>query len=182
MSILDYLIEVQEFSSKNTSRLQVASLHRILMQKGIYQDGQLVLDWGGGRYDITKEYVESNKNITFLIYDPFNRSKEHNENVLSIVEENGGADIITLANVLNVIKEKEVRIDLLKEIKNYLNGNLYISVYEAPKSSNYKETDEWVGQQTKDGWQNCQPLSYYIPEVEQIFLNVIKKGSILIAG
>ncbi len=188
MSIINYLKENlsleedQEFTSKDTSRSQIAALHKLLMSKGIYQDNQLVLDYGGGKYDLAKNFVESNKNIKFLVYDPFNRIDEHNKEVLSYVKENGGADIITLTNVLNVIKEKQIRINILNDIKAYLKGKLYISVYNAPRKENYKETEDYVGQQTIKGWQNSQPLSFYVPEVKSVFNDISYNSNYIVAS
>jgi len=176
-----YLKEDQEFSSAKTSIPQVAELHKRLFNSGVYQDGQIILDWGGGAFNRAKDFVESQKDVKFLIYDPFNRDESHNKESLNIVSQHGGADIITLANVLNVIKEREIRISVLKDLKKYLKGKLYISVYSAARNKDYKETEDWVGQPTIKGWQNAQPIVFYIPEVKEVFSNVIKKGDILVA-
>jgi len=106
-----YMYEAQEFSSEKTSIAQVAALHTYLMKSGIYRIDQTVLDWGGGKFDIAKNKVEDSVDgINFQVYDPFNRSEEHNKKVLEEIKKVGGADIITIANVLNVIKEKDERI------------------------------------------------------------------------
>ncbi len=48
------------------------------------------------------------------------------------IRSNGGADTVTCSNVLNVIKEPEVRLNVLKNIKKLVkpNGIVYITVYE----------------------------------------------------
>lgn len=183
MSFKQFYIEAQEFTSKDTSIAQVAALHNELLKLGIFQDGQIVLDWGGGKYDMTKDKIESEKKLNFYIHDEFNRSPEHNKEVELEVLNKGGADIITIANVLNVIKEKSERIKTLQKAKKFLksNGKVYISVYNAVRTPNYTETNEYVGQSTSKGWQNAQPLSFYLSEVQQVFSNVRKKGSMIIA-
>ena len=179
-----YFTEAQEIDSAKTSRPQVAALHNLLLKNGVYTINDLVLDWGGGKYDRAKDVVEASADgIRFLVYDPYNRSKEHNKEVLVDVKEAGGATIITLANVLNVIRKPEDRLKTLKSAKKYLakGGKVYISVYQAPKSDKYEETDEYVGQMTSDGWQNAQPLSFYLPEVKKVFPSAVKKGSMIVA-
>ena len=64
------------------------------------------LDYGGGKYNAGTAYLYHN-GIRNLIYDKFNRTKEHNKLILEEVKEMGGVDTVTLLNVLNVIKEKE---------------------------------------------------------------------------
>jgi len=174
----------QEFSSEKTSRKQVAQIHTFMVNKGLIKPDVLMLDWGGGKYDVSKDFIQSNvEGVTFLTYDPFNRSSSHNAEVLSEVEANGGADIITLANVLNVIKEKEIREQTIQKIYKQLKkgGTFYISVYKAPKSNEYVEDGDVVGQMTKDGWQNAQPIGYYLPEVKKYFPNAYVKNNIIIA-
>ena len=191
MSFEEYLKEnlqheAQERGSAGTSQKQVASLHNTLMKKGIYQPNQVVLDWGGGKYDLAKDKVEGEINgINFFVYDKYNRNTEYNNNSLASVKKAGGADIITIANVLNVIKEKDERVKMLKDAKKYLKkgGSVYIIVYNATRTPKYQETDDWVGQPTKeDSWQNAQPLSFYVPEVEEAFQNVTTRGSVIVAN
>jgi len=172
----------QEFNSAKTSRKQVPALHKFLVKKNLIPDNAFVLDYGGGKFDLGKEYIETEvEGATLFVYDPFNRTEEHNNTVMAKVKSEN-PDVILLANVLNVIKEKNIRQNILKEIKKYKgNGKLYISVYEAPKKENYEETEAYVGQMTKDGWQNAQPTSYYLPEVKKIFPEAMIKNNIIIA-
>ena len=73
-----------------------------------FNEGDVVIDFGGGRFDNAVEYIKD-KGATLVVYDPYNRSAEHNEQVLATLEENGGADAAVNSNVLNVIKEPEAR-------------------------------------------------------------------------
>lgn len=81
-----------------------------------FTPGQVVIDFGGGKFDNSVNYLKD-KDVTLLVYDPYNRSAEHNKEVLRVIRENGGADAAINSNVLNVIKEPEARQQVLKNIK-----------------------------------------------------------------
>jgi hypothetical protein len=174
----------QEFSSAKTSRKQVPTLHRLVVKQGLAKSGDLILDFGGGKFDDATEFIESSiKGTKNLVYDPFNRDDKHNNAVLAMVDKNGGADVALNANVLNVIKEKSNRLSVIKAIHGLLKsgGKLLISVYAAAKSKEFQQTDDFVGQKTKDGWQNAQPLDFYLEEIQQFFPNAVRKGQYIIA-
>ena len=84
----------------------------------------------------------------------------------------------------NKWKKKQPTGGTLKEAKKFLkdDGKLYISIYNAPKAANYQETDEWVGQPTKKGWQNAQPTDFYVPEVRKVFPSAKKHGGYIVAA
>jgi flagellar assembly factor FliW len=76
----------------------------------IPSDAKLLLDIGGGKYDISKYWMEKKYPcLTFLVVDPYNRSREHNMNVQKTIENSGGADVVTSLSVLNVIRNKKIR-------------------------------------------------------------------------
>jgi len=79
--------------------------------------GSVNLDFGGGKYDTATEFLKT-KNVTNLVFDPFNRSDEHNAKIMSEIIVNG-CDSITCLNVLNVISETE-RKEIYKHIKMML--------------------------------------------------------------
>jgi hypothetical protein len=63
-------------------------------------------------------------------------------------------------------------------------ATIYFSVYKAKKTSNYAETAFYVGQETADGWQNCQPLSFYMDEIKEVFgyvRTVVKRNGYIAA-
>lgn len=158
----------QEYTSANTSinSTKVPSLFK----KVAWKRDSSNLDYGGGKYNTATKYLLANYMCLNFIYDPFNRSEAHNELIMSIND----YDTATLSNVLNVIKEQEIRIECLKDIKKHLkpNGILYISIYEGNKSG--------VGKPTKKScWQNNMRLKSYLPEVKQVFDSVeITRGYI----
>lgn len=162
----------QKYSSKKTSinskRLPA------LFSKVDFEPGSLNLDMGGGAFDNVAEYLKDKYDATNLVYDTYNRSPAHNKEVLRIVEENGGADTVTLSNVLNVIEEEEVRLSVLKNCKKALKpgGTCYITVYEKDGTGEGRPTGD-------DSYQLNRKLKSYISEVEQVF-KVTKRGSLLI--
>lgn len=164
----------QEFSSADTSLRQVAGLFKD--KNAYFHPNTLNLDYGGGKYDLASEYMRHYFDVTSLVYDPFNRSAQHNNEVISQVRKNGGADTVTCANVLNVIKEPTAREVAIKNIYKYLKpgGIAYFTTYEK------------AGQEGPTGgnkYQLARKTAAYIPEIAEIFGadNVVKKGKLIIA-
>ena len=91
----------QEYDSAATSinSSKLPAIYRMIN----LEPGGLYVDFGGGRWDNAVEYIKD-KGATLVVYDPYNRSAEHNKEVLRILRENGGADAAVNSNVLNVIK------------------------------------------------------------------------------
>ena len=139
-----------------------------------FQPDTMNLDYGGGRFDNAAEEL-SKINVTNLVYDPYNRSSEHNQEVLKQVRSNGGADTVTISNVLNVIAEPEARQTVLRNAKKLVKpgGKIYITVYEGNKSGS--------GAETKAGYQLNKDTKDYVDEISQVFDNVTRKGKLIIA-
>ena len=140
-----------------------------------FQPDTMNLDYGGGRFDNAAEEL-SKINVTNLVYDPYNRSAEHNQNVIKQVKENGGADTVTISNVLNVIAEPSARRAVLRNAKKLVKptGKIYITVYEGNKSGE--------GAETKSGYQLNKDTKDYLDEVSEVFDNVTRKGKLIIAN
>lgn len=119
----------QEFSSAATSinSNKLPAIYNMVE----FRPGDVVVDFGGGKFDNAVNYLKD-KNVTLLVYDPYNRSAEHNKEVLRLLKEHGGADAAVNSNVLNVIKEPEAREAVLKNIKKITKRGapIYITVYE----------------------------------------------------
>jgi hypothetical protein len=158
---------MQTITSAKTSVKQIPALHKEVASM-LYGD---VLDYGGGKYETAKEWVETNTTSKLFVYDPYNRSEEHNNKSLECK-----TNIVLCANVLNVIKEKESRLAMLKHIKALVRGrcNIYFSVYKAIRNKKYVETSEFVGQPSNKGWQNCQLLKFYAPELHSVFQDSVQ--------
>lgn len=157
----------QEYTSAATS------IHKnkvpAIFKKIAWQPHSRNLDWGGGKYDTATEYLKT-LNVSNFIYDPFNRTEDHN----AMIGEHGSYDTATISNVLNVIKELEIRKNIITKVLDFLKkrGIIYIVVYEGNRSG--------VGKITKkDSWQNNMKLSAYAEELKE-FNPTIKKNIIII--
>lgn len=162
----------QEFDSAATS-INSSKLPAIYKMVN-FNKGDVVIDFGGGRFDNAVEYIKD-KGATLVVYDPYNRSAEHNEQVLATVEENGGADAAVNSNVLNVIKEPEARKAVLENIKQLTKEGapIYITVYEGRKDG--------VAGPTKSGYQLNRKTEDYLDEVREVFPNAVRKGKLIFA-
>jgi hypothetical protein len=161
----------QEFDSRNTS-INSGKLPAIFRMVN-FQPDTINLDYGGGKFDNAAEYL-ADFGVTNLVYDPYNRSSEHNNEVLREIRENGGADTTTCSNVLNVIKERDVRLNVLKNIKKLTKsgGTVYITVYEGSGKGNEGPT--------KSGYQLNRKTADYLEEIQMIFPDVTRKGKLII--
>jgi len=170
---LQFIIEDQEFSSASTSQSQVAKGFGIVAKHIGWKPGTVNVDLGGGKYDHGVKFLEGH-GVESHVLDPYNRSPEHNQKVAEIVKARGGADTVTLFNVLNTIREPEVHRNVLEAAKAHLKpgGRLFLSVYSGDKSG--------VGRQTKkDSWQRNEELKAYLKTVHSVFPNAgIQKGII----
>jgi len=152
---------MQKATSKNTSinKVKVPQLFTKVGKKFGWNKGTVNLDIGGGKYDTATKYLKR-KGITNLIYDPFNRSDEHNEEVLKQVKEEQ-VDTVTLSNVLNTIDCMFAMRRTLTLARRSLKkgGTLYITIYIAPKQ----------GKSGKDGYQWGHPLIWYLVPILKVF-------------
>lgn len=160
-------------TSINSGKLPAGTTRMI--KDGVFQEGQTVVDIGGGRFDNAVEAV-GKTGATVVVYDPFNRTPEHNQEVASQVA-NGGADISMAHNVLNVIQEPENMDKVIRQAKNAIpiGGTAYFSVYEG--------TGKGKGFPTTKGYQRNEKTADYVPRIEAIFGegNVERKGKLIIA-
>lgn len=170
----DFSETEQEFSSAATS-INGSKLPAIFKLVDFHAN-TLNLDYGGGKFDNATEYLKT-MGVTNLIYDKFNRTAQHNQEVIRTVRENGGADTCTLSNVLNVIKEESIRHEILVNIHKLLksDGILYITVFEGQPGQ--KEGP------TKSGYQLARKTSEYIDEVANVFGEdkVTRRGKLIVA-
>jgi hypothetical protein len=161
----------QQYSSANTSinSTKIAKIFNFVDWKPQTTN----LDIGGGKYDNATEFLEK-KYVKNFIYDPYNRSEDHNSTILNLCI--CGVDTVTVANVLNVIKEESVRINVILLANKYLKpgGVAYFQIYEGNKSG--------IGTATKkDCWQENRKTVNYIDEIKKIFNYVESKSCFIIA-
>jgi hypothetical protein len=162
----------QAISSADTSINQVPALFKSKVFD--VPEGTRNLDIGGGKYDKGTDYLAAERGVESYVYDPFNRTPEHNNLVLDQFSDNP-ADTVTAANVLNVIKEPEARLDVIQQAFDNLKpgGKAYFDIYEGSKSG--------VGKETTKGWQNNMKAADFQEEIAAVFPDVERKGSMLIA-
>lgn len=162
----------QEFSSAATSinSTKLPAIYNMVE----FRPGDVVVDFGGGKFDNAVNYLKDN-DVTLLVYDPYNRSAEHNKEVLRILKEHGGADAAVNSNVLNVIKEPEAREAVLRNIKKITKRGapIYITVYEG--------RGDGAEGPTKSGYQLNRKTSDYMDEIGKVFSNVKRKGKLITA-
>jgi hypothetical protein len=168
---------MQEFTSAKTSinSTKVPAVFTRVKPWGAFKRGTRNLDLGGGRYDTATEFL-AGLGVENVIYDPYNRSAEHNAVVLKSEVMNGHADSVTISNVLNVIKEKDRRLGVLAIAKLALkpNAKAYITVYEGDKSG--------IGRETSAGYQLNKRTVRYVEECETLFENVRVRNGVIICS
>lgn len=163
----------QEFTSKNTS-VNNNKLPAIFARID-FKPGTINLDYGGGKFDNATEKL-AERDVVNLIYDKYNRTPEWNRKVIKQVRANGGADTATCCNVLNVIKEPEERLNVIRNISRLLKtgGTAYFYFYKGDNNG--------VGRQTgKDSYQLNRKNEEYLDEIKQVFPNAKPKGGMIVA-
>lgn len=130
--------------------------------------GKKVIDIGGGKYD-TPVIAGRQHGADVSIYDPYNRTEEHNKNVLSLEY-----DVAIISNVLNVIAEKENRLEVVKLAISKADTVL-ITVYEGDKTGNGRETK-------KDCYQLNQKTPFYEKELLENGFSVNRYGKLIIVN
>lgn len=161
----------QEYTSEKTSinSNKLPAIFKLVH----FNSGTVNLDYGGGKFDNAAEYL-AEQDVINLVYDPFNRSQQHNRDVIRQIRENGGADTATCSNVLNVIKEPEARLNVLDNIKELVkpSGTVYITVYEGTGVGDSKPT--------KSGYQLNKKTADYLEEIQQVFPDATRKGKLIV--
>lgn len=167
----------QEYDSSVTSinSAKLPTIFSLVQKLGGFKQGTTNLDYGGGRFDNVAQYLKD-YDVLNLVYDPFNRSKAHNKDVLDFIKKNGGADTVTCSNVLNVIKEPENRLSVIKNCDRLVksDGTVYFTVYEGSGSGEGKANDK------RKSYQTNMKTEDYQEELEQVFGSVTRKGKLFI--
>ena len=167
----------QKITSADTS-MNVSKLpkgYTKLKNIGAFKPGQRVVDIGGGRFDNAVEDL-AKQDVELLVYDPFNRTAEHNKAVVDIIA-NGGADVAVSNNTLNVIEEPENIKRVIQQAENAIKpgDKAYFTVYAGDGKGK--------GKTTSKGYQRNEPTSAYVPRVEEVFGegNVVRNGNLITA-
>jgi hypothetical protein len=159
--------------SKNPMTKGSAKTSRAIVPAGAkyvtWIKGSVNLDMGGGKFETFTNWLKL-RGVRNLIFDPYNRSVEHNKKVLATVLKKK-ADTGTMFNVLNVLPNKQEMLKLLINLKSIVKGKIYISVYEGDKSGKTK--------MTRDGIQHNRRLTEYIKIVREVLPDAIRRGAII---
>ena len=75
--ITENLIPNKDYFPSKTSVKQVAYGLKYLINSGILKEGDVNLDYGGGRYELGTEYLNEH-GVTNLVYDLYSRTMDHN--------------------------------------------------------------------------------------------------------
>lgn len=162
----------QEFDSADTSinSNKLPAVYRMIK----IPEGTTGIDFGGGKFDNAVEYIRD-LGATLCVYDPYNRSAEHNREVIKSLRANGGADWAINSNVLNVIKEGAARKAVLENISRITKSGapIYITVYEG--------RGDGKDGPTKAGYQLNRKTADYLEEIQEVFPDAVRKGKLIIA-
>lgn len=165
---------IQEYTSARTSIKQIPAGFGIVDKHFGWQANTINFDIGGGKYDLMTEKLLE-KNVTNLIFDPYNRSLVHNINVVNKLYEKD-VDTVTIFNVLNVIKEYKIQIRLLRLARSALKvgGMLYVR-------STYKNPAKQSGVTKSGTFQHYKTQKEYLGIVKKVFPDAELKFGIIYA-
>ena len=157
----------QRYSSANTS-INSKKLPAIYTLRSNDLREKEIIDIGGGKYDIAKEWGRAN-GADVNIYDPYNRSEEENAHALN----RKGYDVSIISNVLNVIYEPEIRRNLVV-LATEKSPITYITVYEGDKSGVGRVSQE-------DCWQENRKTKDYVAEIQSYVpdMKVTRRGKVI---
>jgi len=155
-------VKEQEYTSARTSQnILPAPIKKLIEYKHFY-GGVVNLDIGGGKYDKMTLYL-SECGIKNIVSDTYNRTKSHNNSVLHYVKKNA-VDTVTIFHVLNVIKEREIQLQVIQQayLALKLDGKAFIY-------SNYKPKNSVAGKTMADSYQNFNKTIDFLPLVQEVF-------------
>lgn len=168
-TLWNFKLIVQEFTSEHTSINSNQMPKTVKKIQPLLAQGQKWADIGGGKFNNIQEHL-SQFGVELFIYDPFNRSQEHNDSVVKNIA-NSQCDGVMVNNVLNVILEQHNRKQVIEQAFNCLKpgGTAYFKIYEGNCSGNaQKSTNKASSAQLN------QPTYFYVEEVQAVFGSDLK--------
>ncbi len=168
----------QEFSSRDTSinSNRTPAVYGMVDKMSGWREGTVNIDIGGGKYDTLTQAL-ANKGVTSYIYEPYGRTNNENAYILAQLQSKElQGDTATCSNVLNVIKEADVRDNVVHQVAKSIkpDGVAYFTIYEG--------NGKGRGAISKnDCWQNNRKTETYVDEVRQHFGDVQMRGKLIIA-
>lgn len=136
------------------------------------------LDVGSGPFSCMTDCLKK-LNIVNITYDPYWFSQRHN--LASLSKAFRLATTATFGNVLNVIRSRRERSDVMWLVRAVMKeGNyVYFSVYSGDKSSN---CITYLSAEGERCYQANRPLKSYLGEVTNVFPGAYLSGNLLIAS
>jgi len=168
----------QEFSSQNTSinKVKTPAVFEMVKKAIGWIKDTTNIDIGGGKYDtLTRSLAEVG--VTSHIYEPYGRTSNENAYILSQLQSGTmRGDTATCSNVLNVIKESDVRANVIHQVAKAIKpeGTAFFTIYEGDGKGGGKVSKN-------DCWQNNRKAESYVEEVQQHFGDVSMKGKLIVA-
>lgn len=132
-----------------------------------------ILDVGGGKYAFNSQFMQENRGIELLVWDPYNRATTHNDAVKKIVTDNK-VEAATSMSVLNVIPELEVRLAHIIILKSALvvGGKAYFKIWSGEEPLN----GSCLPSATHSSYQANAPACRFLREIEVVF----GKGNVIV--
>lgn len=115
------------------------------------------------------------KNVTNLLYGPYNRTEEHNHSIIEFLKLEK-VDTVTIFNVLNVIKEPEIQLEVIRMGFDALkpNGKVFVR-------STYMNPNKTSGVTKSGTFQHYLTQRDYLKIVQKVFPNAELKYGIIYA-
>lgn len=164
------MAEQQEYDAE-TSPKQVPSMFKSIPWK----QGTKNIDIGSGKYNFTTDYLKQEHGVENVVFDPYYRTKAENEKAMEAIK--GKADTVTVANVLNTLKQPAWRRCVILQAANALkkDGTAYFQIYEGDRSGVASASEK------QQSFQNNMKTSEYVGEIKDYFKDVERKGNVIIA-
>jgi hypothetical protein len=164
----------QEYTSAKSCVKQIPAGFKIIDKYFGWKPLTINLDIGGGKYDLMTDALKE-KRVTNLIFDPYNRSQKHNDDILLICDY-AIIDTVTIFNVLNVIKEYEIQINVLNLALGSLKDGGMVFV-----RSTYMNPNKASGVTKSGTFQHYLTMNQYLELVGKVFPNAELKYGIIYA-
>jgi hypothetical protein len=174
--------DVGQIDSSGTSLNQLPSGTKKAAALGLFKEGGVNLDIGGGKSFPDGKGRMVHKGTEFLkglgvenhVADPFSQPEEVNRESLEATK-GGKADTATINNVLNTISSDENLDAVVHQAARAIkpDGTAIFSFYEGDKSG--------VGKKTPRGYQRNLPTKDYLPFIEKHFGEVELKNGVILA-
>jgi len=165
---------LQEYTSAKSSIKQVPAGFKIVHKYFGWEENTVNLDIGGGKYDLMTNRLKE-LGVTNLIFDPYNRDIVHNIKVINMIF-NDSVDTVTIFNVLNVIKEHEIQLNILKYARSALKTGGMVFV-----RSTYMNQNKASGVTKSGTFQHYLTPKQYLEIVKEVFPNAELKYGIIYA-